>query len=328
MREPAFVKQNAEKWKRFEELLNKKAQTTPDELAGLFIQITDDLSYSKTFYPDSQITKYLNALAAKAHQSIYVNKREDRSRIFNFWKYELPFVFYRSRWHLFYSFLIFSLSVFIGVISSANDDTFIRLILGDSYVNMTLDNISRGDPMAVYKESKQTDMFMGITFNNVRVSFLAFAAGVFFSFGTAYILFFNGVMVGAFQYMFYEQGLFMTSFLTIWIHGTLEISAIVIAGCAGLAMGNSILFPQTFSRLESFRRGAKQGLKIIIGLIPVFITAGFLESFVTRATDLPDLVKSGIILTSLAFIIWYFIVYPHHLQKTGIPKNVFENLPD
>ncbi len=328
MREPAFVKQNADKWKRFEELLDKKAQTTPDERAELFVQVTNDLSYAKTFYPDSQITRYLNALALRSHQSIYVNKREDSNRVLLFWKYELPYLFYNSRWHLLYAFLFFSLSVIIGVVSSANDDTFIRLILGDSYVNMTLENINQGDPMGVYKSSKQMDMFMGITINNIRVSFFAFALGIFLSFGTAYILFTNGVMIGAFQYMFYEKGLFLTSFLTIWIHGTLEISAIVIAGCAGFVIGNSILFPQTFSRGESFRRGAKQGLKIIVGLVPIFITAGFLESFVTRATHLPNVVKLGIILCSLAFMVWYFIVYPHHLQKTGVPKEVLEKIED
>lgn len=328
MREPAFIKQNVEKWKRFEELLDKNAMTKPDEQAELFVEITDDLSYAQTFYPESQITQYLNSLAVKVHRSIYVNKREDRHRVINFWKYELPFLFYRSRWQLLYAFLFFGLAMVIGIISSANDSTFVRLILGDSYVNMTLENIAKGDPMAVYKESQQADMFLGITINNVRVSFLAFAMGIFLSFGTAYLLLYNGIMVGAFQYMFYEKGLFFTSFLSIWIHGTLEISAIVIAGCAGFVMGNSILFPQTYSRSESFKRGAKQGLKIIIGLVPIFIVAAFLESFVTRLTYLPDVVKLSIIIGSLAFIIGYFVVYPQYLQRKGIPKDVWAYIED
>ncbi len=328
MREPAFVKQNAAKWKRFEELLNNKANTQPDELAELFVQITDDLSYAKTFYPDSQVTRYLNALAIKVHQSVYVNKSEDRQRLTHFWKYELPWLFYQSHRQLVYAFCLFVVAIFIGVISSANDTDFVRLILGDAYVNMTLENIANNDPMAVYKHSHQMDMFLGITINNVRVSFLAFAAGIFASFGTAYILFTNGVMVGAFQYLFYQKGLLVTSFLTIWIHGALEISAIVIAGCAGFVMGNSILFPKSYSRLESFKRGARQGLKIIIGLVPIFITAGFLESFVTRHTALPNVVKLGIIFSSFAFIIWYFVVYPHHLQQTGIPASVLQKVEE
>ncbi|OWY20938.1 stage II sporulation protein M [Sphingobacteriales bacterium UPWRP_1] len=328
MREPAFIKQNADKWKRFEELLHEKRGAKPDELAELFVQITDDLSYARTFYPQSQVTAYLNALAVKVHRSIYVNKREDRQRLVNFWKYELPFLFYQSRYHFLYAFLFFTIALLIGIVSSAYDPTFVRLILGDSYVNMTLDNIAKGDPMAVYKDSRQTTMFLGITINNVRVSFMAFAMGIFCSLGTAYILLFNGIMVGAFQYLFYQKGLFVTSFLTIWIHGTLEISAIVIAGCAGFVMGNSILFPGTYTRMESLRRGAGQGVKIIIGLVPIFIVAAFLESFVTRLTQCPGMVKAAIILGSLSFIIWYFVIYPRQLQKNGIPKEVLEHIND
>ena len=80
----------------------------------------------------------------------------------------------------------------IGIISTANDDKFVRLILGDSYVNMTMENIAKGDPMAVYKKMNQVDMFMGITFNNIVVSFYTFIAGILLTFGTGYMLFSNG----------------------------------------------------------------------------------------------------------------------------------------
>lgn len=203
----------------------------------------------------------------------------------------------------------------IGVLSAAKDETFVRLILGDTYVNQTIANIEKGDPMAIYKSQGQADMFMGITINNIKVSFMAFVAGVLFSLGTAWILFSNGVMLGAFQFFFYQKGLLLTSVLSIWIHGTLEISAIILAGCAGLVMGNSILFPKTYSRLESFKQGARNGLKIVIGLVPVFIMAGFLESFITRYTQMPMALSLFIILASLSFVIYYFIIYPYRLTK-------------
>jgi len=66
MREPLFVKQNAQKWTSFEQ----EPTNDPDELADRFIQITDDLAYAKTFYPKSKTTAYLNGLAAGLHQSI------------------------------------------------------------------------------------------------------------------------------------------------------------------------------------------------------------------------------------------------------------------
>ncbi len=318
MKEITFLKQNADKWQEFESLVTTKGVTNPDLMADLFIQVTDDLSYSKTHYPKSKTTKYLNGIASRVHQEIYKNKKEKKSRISYFWKYELPFAFKNSHKQLLYAFIIFTVGMLIGIVSSAYDDTFVRLIMGDSYVNMTLENIEKGDPLAVYKKMNQIDMFLGITVNNIYVSFLCFILGIAFSLGTGWMLLSNAIMLGAFQYFFYSKGLLLESILTIWIHGTLEISAIIIAGCAGLTMGNSILFPGTYSRGVSFVKGAKQGLIIAIGLVPIFITAGFLESFVTRYTNMPLWLSISIIGSSLFFIIWYFVIYPIQLNKKSL----------
>jgi len=310
LREVSFLKKNAEKWKEVETFLSSKEKINPDKLADLFIELTDDLSYSRTFYPESKTTTYLNSLTAKVHQSIYKSKKEKKERFLQFWKYEVPLLFYKHRIKIIISFSIFFMSMLIGVVSSAGDSGFVKLIMGDSYVNMTLENIDKGDPLAVYKQMNGVDMFLGITFNNIRVSFYAFMLGLLISFGTAWILISNGIMLGAFQYFFHIHDLLFESILVIWIHGTLEISSIIIAGAAGLVLGNSILFPGTYSRIQSFRIGSKEGLKMVVSLIPIFIVAGFLESFVTRHTSMPVFLSLTIILVSLTFVIWYFLIYP------------------
>lgn len=318
MNEATFIKQNKNKWEDFEKLIKDGAHVKADNLAEVYIKITDDLAFSRTHFSQSQLTPYLNSLASEIHLSIYKNKKEDSSRFIDFWKTELPQVMSESLKYVLISFLIFTTSGLIGALSAAHDDTFVRLIMGDQYVNETLSNIDKGDPMAVYKQMGQTEMFLGITFNNIRVSFFVFVAGVFTSIASGYLLFSNGIMLGAFQYFFYQKGLLMTSVLTIWIHGTLEISAIIIAGAAGIIMGNGLLFPGTYSRLQSFKNGAKKGLKIIIGLIPVFILAGFLEGFITRMTGMPDLIKIAIILGSAVFIFIYFIFIPLKIRLNGV----------
>jgi uncharacterized membrane protein SpoIIM required for sporulation len=315
VKEILFLKQNAEKWKLSEEFLKKKKNRNPDELAEHFIELTDDLSYSKTFYPGSATTRFLNELTGRFYQLIYRNKKEKRSRIISFWKYDLPKDIRRSHKHLAYALAVFVISMFIGAISSANDTTFVRLIMGDQYVNMTLENIEKGDPMAVYKKMNETDMFLGITLNNIRAAFAAFTLGVLFSAGSFYVLFTNGVMLGAFQYFFYQKGIFLESFLTIWIHGALEISAIIIAGGAGIMIGSSIIFPGTYSRKQSFMNSVKRGIRIIVGIVPMFIVAGFLEGFVTRHTDMPQGLRIGIISVSFLFVIWYFILYPMRVRE-------------
>jgi len=322
LKEVQFIKNNSERWREVELFLSKKTSFhDPDKLAELFIQLTDDLSYSKTFYPQSKTTQYLNSLTSKLHQSVYKNKKEKRSRIISFWKYELPEIFFARRKELLISFIVFFIAIVIGIVSSEGDTGFVRLILGDSYVNMTQENIKNDDPLAVYKQMNGVDMFMGITFNNIRVSFYAFMAGLLLSVGTILLLLYNGIMLGTFHHLFYTQDLLFKSLSIVWIHGTLEISSIIIAGAAGLILGNSILFPKTYTRRQSFLISAKDGVKIIIGLIPLFIAAGFLESFVTRFTQMPIIINLTIILSSLSFIIWYVIIYPLKLSKRE--KNEF-----
>jgi len=311
MREALFVKQNSQKWKDYENLKDKG----PDELAESFISITDDLAYAKTFYPKSNTTKYLNGLAASFHQSIYKNKKEKTGRFAGFWKTELPLVFYKHRRPLLYSFLFFMVFSLMGALSARYDNTFIRLIVGDNYVNMTNDNIAKGDPFGVYKQGNSFLMFLQIAFNNIRVELMTFVMGIFFSVGTIYQLMSNGIMLGSFQYYFFSRGLGLQSVLVIWLHGTLEISAIIIAGGAGLVLGNSFLFPNTLKRLVSVKNGAKDGLKIAIGLIPIFLTAAFFEGFVTRHTEMPVWLSSSILISSLLFIIWYVILYPAKLNR-------------
>ncbi|RLD80492.1 MAG: stage II sporulation protein M [Bacteroidetes bacterium] len=318
MQELVFINKNINRWKKFEALSIKDISYPPDQLAAMFIQITDDLSYCRTFFPNSDTERYLNALAAKTHYNIYKNKKESRSKFFNFWKFNFPLIIYDIRKYIFISIALFLFSALIGAFSAANDNNFVRTILGDAYVDMTMDNIDKGDPMAVYKKMMQTDMFLAITFNNIKVAFLAFVWGLLLIVGTVYIMMSNGVMLGSFQYFFYEQGIFLESVLTIWIHGTLEIFAIIISGAAGLLIGVSVLLPGTYTRLESFKQATVKGVKIMIGIVPIFIVAGFLEGFVTRYTDAPVLIRASIILGSLVFIVWYFFLYPAKLAKTVV----------
>ncbi len=315
MREAAFVKQNKEKWIAFEKAINFNSNINPDELANGYIQLTNDLAYAQTYYAESKTLLYLNALASQAHQKIYKNKKESRNRIVDFWMSEFPLFFGQHLKTLGVAFLIFTVAAAIGSISALNDASFVRLILGDAYVNETLNNIESGDPTAIYKGGSEIGTFLGITINNIRVAFLAFAFGVITSIGTAYILFSNGVMLGAFITFFYTKGVFFEANKQIWLHGTIEISVIIVAGCAGLIMGNSILFPKTYSRRVSFMKGAKDGLKVVVSTIPFFIIAGFIEGFLTRYSDMPNWLAFLIIGSSLALILFYYVLFPTLVTK-------------
>ena len=122
-----------------------------------------------------------------------------------------------------------------------NND-FARAMFGDAYVNMTEQNIKNGEPLGVYAGSPMFDMFARITLNNLRVAFLCFAAGIFFSIFSYGVLIYNSIMVGTFMYFFYSRGLSGPFNYTVFLHGTFELLSMVIEAAAGIMIGNSLLF--------------------------------------------------------------------------------------
>ena len=315
LKESVFIRKNIAKWERTETVVENAAAETPDRLAEVYVDITSDLSFAQTHYPQSRITTYLNNLASAIHNEIYRNKRERGSRFITFWTHEVPRAMYEARWLLLASLLIFVAGVLIGVLSQHVDTSYCRVIMGDSYMDMTEENIAKGHPLDVYGKMAEVSMFHTITLNNIGVSFRVFVMGLLTSLATAFMLLYNGIMIGVFDTYFAQHSLLAESLLGTMLHGTLELSAIVVAGAAGLAMGNGWLFPGTYSRLQSFRRGALRGLKIVVGTVPMFVVAGFIESFITRHTDMATGAKLAIIGLSAAFVLFYFVLWPWWLHR-------------
>ena len=279
-------------------------------LAESYQQLTADLSYAQTNYPDSRITVFLNDLALAYHVRLYRRRPSTSARFLNFWKQEIPLALYQSRRDLLISVCVFVIGILIGIVSQLGDTDFCRIILGDEYVNMTLDNIRRGTPMAVYDGGGQSEMFLSITLNNILVALRCFAYGVLTLFGTGYMLLYNAVMLGSFTTFFAQHDLLWESSLAVWLHGTLEISAIVVAGGGGVALGTGWLFPGTLSRMEAFKQGAYRGLKVVCATLPMFVVAGFIEGFFTRMTWWPDALRLATIIVSAIIVVLYIIVYP------------------
>ncbi|HHB78275.1 MAG TPA: stage II sporulation protein M [Saprospiraceae bacterium] len=321
MKETNFIKQNREKWERLEKAIDNPNEKA-DELSDLFIQVTDDLSYSRTFYPNRSIRAYLNWLAQRLFFKIYRAKKLKKKSFFNFWTDELPQIMYESRKEVLLAFVVFVLSFLIGALSQSMDPHFANIILGDAYVDETIKNIESGDPLAIYKSSGPFGMAVGIISNNLYVALLCFLLGVFASVGSIGMLVSNGVMVGVFQYFFYERGLLGESFLTIWTHGAFEISAIILAGAAGIVLGKGLLFPGTYHRLKAFQVTAQRGLKIYLGIVPFIIIAGIIEGYITRMTNTPDIIRLSFILISFGIMVGYFVIYPIIKHRRGARSKI------
>jgi len=311
LREALFIKRNRERWKQIQDNPSDHA----DEMAKEFIQLVEDLGYSKTFYPVSKTTQYLNAAAAKKYLAIYENRKEKRNRVLTFFKYSLPLIIAKHHRVLLVTFCLFILFVTIGFFSAKNDQTFVRQILGDGYVDMTEQNIKEGHPFGVYGYGNEFLSFIYIFINNMYVSLREFGGGIFLGFPTITGLINNSIMVGAFEFMFYSNGLLKDSLLTIMIHGTLELSTFVVSAASGIILAKSWLFPGTIKRIDALKQGAKEGLIIALANFPMLFMAAFFEGLFTRLYNNISILTTIIVSLSVLFVTWYFIVYPILLSR-------------
>jgi uncharacterized membrane protein SpoIIM required for sporulation len=347
LKETSFINQNKEKWRKFENAYRANNHN-PDELSNLFVEITEDLSFARTHYPKRTVRVYLNNLAQDVFTGLYRIRNKPFSRFIVFWTKSLPLEAFRMRKDMLIALIIFLVSAFIGVISTANDIEYAKVILGPDYIRMTDRHIEHwvneqdgfkddskdskenyklsddqftGSPLKVYEYGDALPMFAMIFFNNIKVAFFSFILGLLFGIGTLIFLAFNGIMVGTFQSYFYYKGLvvgkglFYATFLTIWIHGAFEISALVLSAACGLTLGRSLMFPKTMTRLQSLQSGAKRGLKVFIGISVFVLIAAILESWVTREYNMAEWLKLTIILGSFLIMFFVFVFIPFMVAR-------------
>ncbi|MFT4095375.1 MAG: stage II sporulation protein M [Niabella sp.] len=311
MREALFIKKNKDRW-----LKNQtEPPDSPDEMARAFTQTVDDLAYAKTFYANSKTAEYLNKEAAKMYLNIYRNRKEETSRLARFWKYELPGTIGRHHRTVLFSFILFVVFFLLGFFISRQDPEVARSMFGSNYVHQTLRNIENNNPFGIYENGNPLLSWLGIMINNIKVAFAFFVSGIFCGIPTMYQLAQTGAMVGIFDELFAAHGLGLQFWLVVFVHGTLEITAIIIAGAAGLVLGKSFLFPGTKKRLESLRDAAKDGVKIMIGIVPVFVVAAFFEGLITRLYNDASWLTTLVTTASAVFVVWYFIIYPFKLMR-------------
>lgn len=323
MRETTFIKQKKKSWKKFEEM-QRKQSADPDKLTDLFVEITDDLSYSRTFYSKRSVRVYLNYLSQLVFLKVNKNRKVKFQKFIRFWTHGLPMEFARSWKAMVLALVVFLGSMLVGIVSSANDIEYATQIMGERYISMTDENIANGDPMAVYHQHGNSAWSsFGITYNNTMVASRTYITGIAAGVPPVIIMVHNGIMLGTFHYYLYHKGVLSESMWVIWIHGVLEIATIIIAGGAGLVLGSGLLFPGTYTRLQSLRISAKRSFKIALSCVFILIISGFIEGSVTRYTGMPMAFKYIIVLGSIALISFYFLAYPIYLYRTKIKPGKF-----
>lgn len=320
MTEASFIRQNYEKWQKIELMIDDKLFTTPDEISEGYTDIMADLAFARTHFPDSRIVGYLNHLALAVHNSVYQHHPGRWRHVVHYWTHDIPLAVYENRKALLAALVVFVVGYLIGVGSTLGDASFPELILGRDYMEVTEENIQAGEPMGIYGSQPHTSMFLCITLNNLNVAFYVFVMGVFTSIFTGIFLLKNAIIIGAFHAFFFQRGLLGSCLLATMLHGTLELSSIVIAGGAGFVLGNGWLFPGTYSRTRSFLVAGRHSIKLLVSTIPIFIVAAFIEGFLTRYTHIGNAFRLLVIFGSAAFIVFYYVLLPIKRHRDVSPR--------
>jgi uncharacterized membrane protein SpoIIM required for sporulation len=305
-----FVKMHREEWKQLEELITtlgrNRNSITGDRITQyhrLYQKAAQNLSYSQTYFPNDEVTLYLNGLIAKSHNLLYKDQVSSLKQIRHFFSVKFIGLLLEQWKFVFFAMILFLIGALGSFLSVMNDPLHIYAILPSE--------IAKGvDPDQLGKGHGAVDsslMSASIMTNNIKVAIFAFAGGITFGLVTVYLMVYNGIIIGALAALFWHHGKSYDFWAYIVPHGMIELTAIFIAGGAGLLMGYKLFVPGQFSRSYQLKQQAMRSVQLLLGTIPLFIIAGIIEGFITPAAISLEAKYIVAILTVVGLILYIVI---------------------
>jgi uncharacterized membrane protein SpoIIM required for sporulation len=248
-----------------------------DELVRLYQRVSTHLSYTRTYYRDPSLTATLTRLVARAGAVVYGTRSRTLRAIGGFFAVTFPAAVWHARRFVLVSFALTAVpAIVMGVWlahSSAALDASAPAAVREAYLNGAFED---------YYTSAPAEAFAAQVFtNNVQVGFFAFAGGVLVCLPTAYVLALNGARLGEVAGLFASVGQSGKFWGLVLPHGMLELTAVFIAGSAGLMLGWSLIDPGDRPRSTALAEEGRRAIVIVVGLIAAFGLAGLIEGFIT-----------------------------------------------
>ena len=255
-------------------------------IGPLYRRAASDLAYVRLRGGDSGVADYLNDLVTRAHGLLYADRGPGLLRLWQFVSLGFPRLIYRRRGYILAAFAVFLFGGFLGAALTIHDPTVGPVFLGER-ANDT--DFYKDLPKHLTDGDRPTDAALLMT-NNTKVAFLAFAFGVLGGFPTLFLLFYNGLPIGSLAVLQHRAGYDVILWSFLLPHGIPELSAIFIAGGAGMMLGHAIIAPGEYTRRDALTRAGHDAVRLILGTIGLFIIAGMIESFISP-TALPPAFK-------------------------------------
>ncbi|MBT2728105.1 stage II sporulation protein M [Bacillus sp. ISL-75] len=312
-----FVKIHREEWKQLEQLITTiskyRNNITGDRITQyhrLYQKAAQHLSYSQTYFPNDEVTQYLNGLVAKSHNLLYKDQVSSIKQIRHFFSEKFIGLLFEQWKFVMFAMILFMIGALGSFLSVMNDSLHIYSILPAE--------IAKGvDPEQLGKGHDAVDsslMSASIMTNNIKVAIFAFAGGITFGLVTVYLMVYNGIIIGALAALFWHHSKSYDFWAFIVPHGMIELTAIFIAGGAGLLMGYKLFVPGQYSRSFQLKQQAIRSVQLLLGTIPLFVIAGIIEGFITPA-DISLEAKYSVAFLTVIGLFLYIVIGKLKLTK-------------
>lgn len=316
-----YIARNEAGWNRLEQLtasarrgVSGLSPAELDELVQLYQRVSSQLSYVRTYYRDSPLVARLTRIVASANGVVYGKRARTLSVVRDFFLWTFPGAVWQCRKAILWSTLLFfgtaaALHFWLTLDPGALD----ALVPRPERVEYVRNQFEQ-----YYSEDPQPVFFSRVTVNNTLVSFQIFGSGIVVPFlGPLYILASNGANLGVASAMMASENDYGRFLGFILPHGMLELTAIVIAGGASLALGWALVVPGDRPRSVALREEGRRLVVIILGLMVVFLAAGTIEGFIT-GSGLPTVLRVGVGALGWLVVVLYFVVRGRAAAARGL----------
>ncbi|MDD9272198.1 stage II sporulation protein M [Paenibacillus sp. GCM10023248] len=322
-----FIREHKSQWTELEELLlqlNRRKRglsaSHVNRFTKLYQAVSVHLATLQTHSPAGETTVYLNHLVSQAHNALYRESNRSGTQLKQFFLQYFPSLIQARAAFILFALVLFLLGGLLGFLSVWHDPLNLSLIMPGAIA----DNIDPSKTANPRGDLHSPLVSTAIMTNNIRVAVLAFISGVTLGIGTVYLMISNGLLVGALAAVFMHAGKSYVFWAYILPHGIIELTAIFIAGGAGLYMGYRFFVPGPYPRKLLFLESAKESAQLLIGTIPLFVIAGIIEGYITPSTLSLEMKYLIAGVTLLLLAVYYAYGIRH---RANIRANTFAGPP-
>jgi uncharacterized membrane protein SpoIIM required for sporulation len=303
----AFVLTHRGTWDRLDQLIKKRRSLTGaevDELVELYQRVSTHLSILRSASSDSLMIGRLSSLIARARSAVTGAHAPLSSAFTRFWTVSFPVVAYRTwRWWLGTAVAFFAVVLVIAFWVAGNPE--VQSAVGTP---TDIDELVNHDVASYYSEHPAAAFALQIWVNNSWVSVQCIALSVVLGLPIPIVLFQNAANLGLIAGLMFQAGKGGILLGLLAPHGLLELTAVFLAGAAGMRLGWSVISPGDRPRGQVLAEQGRAVVSVAVGLAAVLLVSGLIEALVTPS-PLPTFVRVGIgIIAEVAFLsyIGYF----------------------